>query len=52
MDRTCHNADSTTKYELYFDLLHAKIEEYGVLPTNMYNIDEKGIMIGVTGCSK
>jgi hypothetical protein len=52
IDCTCHNADSTAKYELYFGLLHGKIEEYGVLPTNMYNMDEKGVMIGVTGHSK
>jgi hypothetical protein len=52
MDCTRHNADSTAKYKLYFDLLHGKIEEYGVLPTNMYNMDEKSIMIGVTSHSK
>jgi hypothetical protein len=52
MDCTRHNADSTAKYELYFDLLHGKIEEYGVLPTNMYNMDEKSVMIGVTDRSK
>jgi hypothetical protein len=23
MDRSRHNADSTTKYELYFDILHS-----------------------------
>jgi hypothetical protein len=52
MDRTRYNADSTAKYELYFNLLHGKIEEYGVLPANTYNIDEKGFIIGVTGRSK
>jgi hypothetical protein len=52
MDRSRHNADSTAKYELYFDLLHGKIEEYGVMPANTYNMDEKGFMIGITGRSK
>jgi hypothetical protein len=52
MDRTRYTADSTAKYELYFGLLHGKVEEHGVLPANTYNMDEKGFMIGVTGRSK
>ena len=52
MDRTRHNADSTAKYEVYFELLHNKIKEYNVLPENTYTMDEKGFMIGVTGRSK
>jgi hypothetical protein len=52
MDRSRHNADSTAKYELYFDILHSKIEEYHILPSNIYNMYEKGFLIGITGRSK
>jgi hypothetical protein len=52
MDVVRHHANSARKYELYFDLLHHKFIQYNVRPCNMYNMDEKGFMIGVTGCSK
>jgi hypothetical protein len=52
MDRDRHKADSVAKYSLYFDLLHDKMKEYNVLPGQIYNMDEKGFMIGVTGRSK
>jgi hypothetical protein len=47
-----YQADSQRKYELYFDLLHHKIVQYEVEPYNIYNTDEKGFMISVTGRSK
>jgi hypothetical protein len=37
---------------LCFDLLHDKIKDYDLLPEHIYNMDEKGFMIGVTGRSK
>jgi hypothetical protein len=52
MDCTRQKADSPAKYKLYLDLLHSKIEDYGVLPANMYNPNEKDSMTGVTGCLK
>jgi hypothetical protein len=52
MDANRHSADSYSKYKLYFDLLHDKITQYDVQPYNIYNIDEKGFMIGVLGRSK
>jgi hypothetical protein len=52
MDATHHAADSQFKYKLYFNLLHSKMEEHGVLPHNTYSMDEKGFMIGVIGRSK
>jgi hypothetical protein len=52
MDYTRHNADSEARYKLYFDLVHSKIEEYGVLAGNTYNMDEKGFMIGQVGRTK
>jgi transposase-like protein len=52
MDRDRHNADSASKYKLYFELLQAKITEYNILLSNTYNMDEKGFLIGITGRSK
>ena len=39
-------ADSQHSYQLYFDLVKQKIEEYDVLFCNTYNMDEKGFLIG------
>ncbi|KAF7565281.1 hypothetical protein PtrM4_047150 [Pyrenophora tritici-repentis] len=52
MDRNRHKADSGAKYSLYFELLHSKMKEYNVEPSHIFNMDEKGFMIGVTGRSK
>jgi hypothetical protein len=35
------NANSKRKYELYFDLLHHKINQNNVQPHNIYNMDGK-----------
>jgi hypothetical protein len=52
MDRDRHKADSGVKYQAYFTYWHAKMKEYDIEPGNMYNMDEKGFMLGVTGRSK
>jgi hypothetical protein len=52
IDAVRHWADSQRKYELCFDLLYNKIKYYDVLPSNTYNIYEKGFIIGVTGRTK
>jgi hypothetical protein len=52
LDRNRHNADSEAKYDLYFKLLHGKIEKYKVEPRHTYNMDEKGFLLGITGRSK
>jgi hypothetical protein len=52
MDRNCHKADSEAKYSLSFDLLHGKVKDYDLLPERIFNMDEKGFMIGVMGRSK
>ena len=52
MDSIRHAADFSEKYSLYFDLLQDKIAEYDVDTEHTYNMDEKGIMIGVVGRSK
>ncbi|PZC87683.1 hypothetical protein A1F95_11279, partial [Pyrenophora tritici-repentis] len=52
IDRARHRANSGVKYKLYFNLLHKKIEEYKIRLGDVYNIDEKGFLISVTGRSK
>jgi hypothetical protein len=52
IDRSRHQADSGLKYKLYFDLLIDKISQYNVEPRHIYNIDEKGFMLGVLTRSK
>jgi hypothetical protein len=52
MDAVRHKADSRHKYKLYFDLLHQKMQQYNIQQCHSYNIDEKGFIIDVTGCSK
>ena len=41
MDRKRHKADLEVKYRLYFKLLHDKMKDYNVEPSNIFNIDEK-----------
>jgi hypothetical protein len=52
IDRSCHQADSQSKYSLYFELLCKKFSQYDIEPHNMYNMDEKGFMRGVLTHSK
>jgi hypothetical protein len=52
MDRDRHAADQGGKYELYFKLLHSKIQEYNVDARHIYNMDEKGLLIGILAKSK
>jgi hypothetical protein len=46
LDLARHKADSKASYEYYFDILSARIKKYDILPENMYNMDEKGFLIG------
>jgi hypothetical protein len=52
IDRSRHQADLGLKYKLYFDLLIDKISQYNVEPRHIYNMDEKGFMLGVLTRSK
>jgi hypothetical protein len=52
IDRARHQADSISKYTLYFSLLHEKMSKYDVEARNIYNMDEKGFMLGVLTRSK
>ena len=47
LDHNRARADSAFKYTLYFELLRKKLEQYEVEPQNIYNIDEKGFLIGI-----
>lgn len=47
IDAARKGADSAFKYNLYFELLRKKIEQYDIQPEHMYNMAEKGFMIGV-----
>jgi hypothetical protein len=52
IDRARHQADSQSKYTLYFELLRSKLSQYDIEPCNIYNMDEKGFMLGVLTRSK
>jgi hypothetical protein len=50
MDLSRHKADSEASFKQYFSVIGAKIEEYNLTPENIYNMDEKGFMLGA--CQK
>jgi hypothetical protein len=52
MDKTRVKADSEHSYHHYFELLHAKIQQYDIAPWHIYNMDEKGFLAGVTSRQK
>ncbi|THC92494.1 hypothetical protein EYZ11_008032 [Aspergillus tanneri] len=52
MDSSRKKADSAFKYALYFELLAQKIDEYNIQKENIYNMDEKGFLIGILSKAK
>lgn len=52
MDTSRKRADSTFKYSLHFKLLRNKIEQYNINPYYIYNMDEKGFLIGILSRAK
>jgi hypothetical protein len=48
LDMERKRADSAYKYALYFALIGRKIKQYNLGPEQIYNMDEKGFMLGVT----
>ncbi|KAI9034721.1 uncharacterized protein KD926_006716, partial [Aspergillus affinis] len=52
IDSSRKKADSAWKYALYFELLKRKIDEYEVQEEDIYNMDEKGFLIGVLAKGK
>lgn len=47
IDAARKRADSKYKYTLYFKLLSRKVKEYKLQAEDIYNIDEKGFLIGI-----
>jgi len=47
IDQSRHIADNSTYFEHYFTLLQEKIEKYHIKPSNIYNFDEKGFLLGI-----
>jgi hypothetical protein len=52
LDLDRHQASSVASFEQYFKIAGAKIEEYGILPENTYDMDEKGFLLGRTTKAK
>lgn len=46
LDKDRKFADNKISYELYFQLIERKRQEYEIKPENTYNMDEKGFLIG------
>jgi hypothetical protein len=46
IDGVRKKTESAYYYSLYFELLARKIKEYDIQPQNIYNMDEKGFLIG------
>jgi DDE superfamily endonuclease/Tc5 transposase DNA-binding domain len=45
-------ADNSYHFEHFFTLLHEKIEKFNIQPQNIYNVDEKGFLLGFSRTSK
>jgi len=45
LDVPRHKAESVSASKQCFDVVSRKIEQYGIQPRNMYNMDEKGFLI-------
>ncbi|KAH7552133.1 hypothetical protein BM1_08995 [Bipolaris maydis] len=46
IDRDRHRADNPANYQSYFDLIYDKLDQYSIAPHNIYNMDEKGFLLG------
>jgi hypothetical protein len=47
LDSDRFNAESNREFIYWFEGLQHKIEQYSILPENIYNMDEKGFLIGL-----
>jgi hypothetical protein len=45
LDLERHQAVSVTSFERYFSTIGDKVKEYGILPENTYNMDERGFFL-------
>jgi hypothetical protein len=48
IDYNRFKTDTEHSYHTYFDLLYAKMQQYDVDAENVYNMDEKGFLLGKT----
>jgi hypothetical protein len=48
IDQVQHKADTEGSYSDYFTILNHKLDKYKILPKSMYNMDEKGFMLGIS----
>jgi hypothetical protein len=46
LDLDRHQADSVWPYEQYYQLVNEKLQEYQITSDNIYNMDEKGLLMG------
>lgn len=47
LDKACAKALNQTVVNEFFNMLADVIKEYSILPGNLYNMDEKGIQLGI-----
>jgi hypothetical protein len=47
LEKACAKALNQFAVNEFFDMLTEVIEEYNILPGNLYNMDEKGIQLGI-----
>ena len=52
LDAARKRSESKREFDVWFELVKQKIEKYEILPGNMYNMDEKGFLIGFLKKSK
>ncbi|PVH98908.1 hypothetical protein DM02DRAFT_471042, partial [Periconia macrospinosa] len=47
IDQSRKIADNSAYFEYFYQVLHEKIEKYRIRPSNIYNFDEKGFLLGL-----
>lgn len=52
MEMVATKANSEREYSFYFHLLRENVEQYCVETRHIYNMNEKGFLLGVVGRSK
>jgi hypothetical protein len=48
IDENCYKVDLEEKYTQYFNFWHSKMVEHGIELDQIYNMDEKGLLMGKT----
>jgi len=47
IEKCCAKALNSTAVEGFYDILEAVVEEFGIKPENTWNMDEKGVQLGI-----